>query len=197
MNKLTKQELESIVNRIECVYQDILARYDGSKYPEDAYEKMISAFSEKQEANHEIENAMMWKWGHWGKDNYPQHHKELITKISKIWPAFLQEDCATPCETFSYWKNQLQKSHRYITVSFITHLIHPESVPIIDQHNYRAMLFLLKVAGRAPKQKKKPSNWNDIINLGEFLSSLSHHLNKPEREVDKFLMMYGRYCVPR
>ena len=197
MDKLSNQELDLIAGRISCVYDDILGRYDGSKYPEDAYQIMISAFSKRKQQNEQIENAMKWKWGHWGKVNYPQHHKDLIDLINNLWSSYVGEKCTTSCETFDYWRKNLEKSHRYISVAFITHLIHHDKVPIIDQHNFRAMLFLLRVAERNPGNKKKPSNWQDIQNLREFLSSLSKHLKKKEREVDKFLMMYGRYCVPR
>lgn len=197
MEELSQQELGLIVDRISCVYDDVSDRYDDSKYPENAYKTMIDAFSKRERKNTEIENAMKWKWGHWGKNNYPQHHRDLIALINKLWPSYVDEKCTTPCETFDYWRMKLEKPHRYISVAFITHLIHPDKIPIIDQHNYRAMLFLLKAAKRNPRSKKKPSNWQDIQDLGKFLSSLSKRLKKQEREVDKFLMIYGRYCVPR
>jgi hypothetical protein len=46
---------------------------------------------------------------------------------------------------------------RYITVSFITHLIHHNEIPIIDQHNFRAMNFL-ENKFNLENSKKSPSN---------------------------------------
>jgi hypothetical protein len=197
MKSLTEAELARIKGRMFCVYQDVLARYDDKKYPEKAYQKMLSAFSGRSKNNREIENPLKWKWGHWGKKDYPQHHKNLISLVESLWPKYLDESCLTPCETFEFWKTRLEKQHRYISVAFLTHLLHAERVPIIDQHNFRAMNHLLQVSGRKRKSKKKPSNWEDIRELGIFVTTLSEHLKRPVREVDKFLMMYGRYCAPR
>ncbi len=197
MKQLSKQELELISDRISCIYNDMIARYDGAKYPEDAYRKMLLAFSKNERKNEEIENAMKWKWGHWGKKNYPMRHKNLINIIKELWPLYVDEKCTTPYETFEFWRRKLEKPQRFISIAFITHLIHYESIAIIDQHNYRAMIFLLRGVGRDIKIKKKPSSWQDIIDLSEFLSSISKYISKQEREVDKFLMMYGKYCAPR
>jgi hypothetical protein len=198
MEILTTKELKKIQKEIDFIYDDIVGRYDDTKYPEKVYQDIVAAFSKKTPENGHIENAMKWKWGHWGKNNYPQRHKDLIDKIKQEWSSYIKANCHEACETFYFWSNKLGKPRqRYITVAFITHLIHPDSVPIIDQHNYRAMLHLLRVAGRNPRNKKKPSNWEDIMNMEMFLSMLSYQLKKQKRDVDKFLMMYGRHCVPR
>lgn len=197
MDKLTIIELQKITIKISHVYDDLVAKYDGTKYPEDAYELMKKGFSRKSQENEQIKNAMLWKWGHWGKSNYPQHHKELISFIEIKWKEYIEIDSEEAKVTFDFWLEALEKKHRYISVSFITHLIHNKSVPIIDQHNFRGMNHLLEVSGRNEKKKKKPSTWADIENLKGFLSDLSNDLGKDIREVDKFLMMYGRYCAPR
>lgn len=197
MDPLSEVELKDIAGRIGCVFDDVLCRYDGAKYPERPYQQMVASFAQRSPQNSEIESAMKWKWGHWGKANFPEHHKRLIALITNTWPKYTETDCLSPRDTFSFWLKELKKPHRYILVAFLTHLVHATEVPIIDQHNYRAMLFLLRATNRTPDVKKKPSNWRDIEDLGAFLSSLSHHMGKSKRELDKFLMMYGRYRVPR
>jgi len=198
LNEPSKNEADLIKKKISSIYDDVLSRYDARKYPEDPYDQARVEFSSRGNNNNQIENAMKWKWGHWGKDNYPQRHKDLIEEIRNIWPKYIQANCTTPEDTFIYWKGALEKRTRYISVAFITHLIHSELVPIIDQHNYRAMNHLLRISEeKVITNKKKPSNWEDIQNLREFLSFISKLLGKEIREVDKFLMMYGRYCAPR
>ncbi|MCY1310284.1 hypothetical protein D9M70_604600 [compost metagenome] len=66
-------------------------------------------------------------------------------------------------------------------------------MPIIDQHNFRAMNHLRRVSSA----KKKPSNWCDIVRLKHFLREASERFQRPEAEFDKYLMMYGRALKPR
>ncbi len=197
MEKLAQSELKIINTKIIHIYDDLVGKYDDTKYPENAYKLMKAEFSRKNIKNVQIKNAMVWKWGHWGKNNFPQHHKNLISLIEEKWGEYIEIDSNEAKLTYDFWLKALEKNHRFISVSFITHLIHYKIIPIIDQHNYRGMNHLLKASGRNEKKKKKPSNWTDIINLEIFLTDLSNYLEKDIREVDKFLMMYGRYCAPR
>ena len=81
-------------------------------------------------------------------------------------------------------------------MAFLTHLSHPDEIPIIDQHNFRAMNYLLNHLGYNSQSKKKPSNWNDIIQLKDFMNVVCKKIKKEHLELDKFLMMYGR-SLPR
>lgn len=194
---LTRAELETIENEIERTYTDMLNRFDYEKYPNKPYERMIETFSTRALPNNEIENAMKWKWGHWKKRNYPKAHKQLIIRIERVWPEYVASGCKASKETFDFWKKALEKRQRYITIAFLTHLIHPNDAPIIDQHNYRAMNHLLSsIAGRNIEPKKKPSNWKDIVNMKIFLDALSRHLCKKQQALNRFLMVYGRYAAP-
>mgnify|MGYP006178047015 CR=1 FL=1 len=93
----------------------------------------------------------------------------------------------------------LEKKTRYITVAYLTHLIHHHAnIPIIDQHNFRAMNDLLNKAQGSSFSKKKPSNWNDILVLKNFMLSLQEYLPQYSfAELDRFLMMFGRYHAVR
>jgi len=98
----------------------------------------------------------------------------------------------TPEATFQWWDKRLGRL-RYITSAYLTHLIHPLHVPIIDQHNFRAMNHLRQ----ASSAKNKPSNWSDIVQLKLFLKEASERYQRPETDFDKYLMMYGRALKPR
>jgi hypothetical protein len=65
-------------------------------------------------------------------------------------------------------------------------------VPIIDQHNFRALNYFLNNSVLSPYAKKNPSNWDDIECLKGFVSDISKSLNKKGEEVDKYLMMFGK-----
>lgn len=194
---LEKRELLKIEQEISTSWDSLVRKYDSRKYPEDAYKKMLEAFSSRVQNNIEIENSMMWKWGHWGKDNYPSKQQALVSEIKLYWADYIYTDFDEPQKIFDFWQSKLGKGTRYISVAFITHLIHPHDVPIIDQHNFRAFNHLLQVSGRTSNSKKKPSSWVDLVNLKLFMSSISEHLSKDERQLDKFLMMYGRHITPR
>lgn len=142
----------------------------------------------------------MWKWGHWGKSNFPQHHKDLIAIIENSWPKFINSLTEhTSKNTFHWWKSELQTRSRYITVAYITHLVHyNEPFPIIDQHNFRAMNALITRVRPNHKSKKKPSDWDDIVALKSFMELLGNTFPKYSfSEIDHFLMMYGRNHAAR
>ena len=142
---------------------------------------------------------MEWKWGHWGKPNFPQKHKDLIAEIEGHWPNFaVSDNSQNPELTFQWWKQRLNRPTTYITVAYITHLVHHTMpLPIIDQHNFRAMNSLIGCQRPERKAKKKPSNYQDIITLRSFMTLLKNGMpNRSFSEIDRFLMMYGRnYCA--
>ena len=185
-------ELSEIASEVARQFDRCLRQYDYSKYPVDRYEQFKKAFSTLKTPNPEIFDAMVWKWGHWGKPNFPEAHKLLIKEIELKWPAFSDSiDGHIPQSTFHYWKRALERNTRYITTAFITHLVHFNDVPIIDQHNYRAMNGLIWQVRPTHLWKRVPSNWDDIIKLKSFLSQIQESTGHTESELDKFLMMYG------
>lgn len=196
----TKNEINQILARIEPIFEQVLGTYDFNKYPASNYEQFKNTFSAFLNPNDEISNAMLWKWGHWGKENYPQSHRNLIAEIKILWPQYVifsQEYTAK--QTFQWWFSHLNRQTTYITVAYITHLVHHmDDLPIVDQHNFRAMNALLGCLRKPQRIKKKPSNWNDILELKSFMAAINHKL--PQRsfsEIDRFLMMYGKNYVAR
>jgi hypothetical protein len=84
-------------------------------------------------------------------------------------------------------------------VAFLLHLLHPRSVPIIDQHNFRAVNALLAAVRPEWKGRSRPTMYGDIALVGTFMDAVlrawSRHapttVPKP-LDLDKFLMMYGK-----
>lgn len=197
VNKTEANKISSIIGK---PYSRILAEYDFKKYPIDEYEHHKDVFSSLRATSLEISNAMIWKWGHWGKNNYPESHRALISEIQSLWPQFVEsEHTDTPKATFDWWKAKFARKTTYITTAYITHLIHHEKqLPIIDQHNFRAMNWLMRQVRANYLHKQKPSNWVDVYNLKEFMTEVLDSMNsKNIGELDRFLMMYGRSHIVR
>jgi len=189
MNK--KQLLE--ISKSFDYYVDL---YDSKKYPENVYKKARIVFSSKKSTNLEISNALNWKYGNLVKINFPKSHKLLIIEVENAWKHFVDSKAKdSPSSTFEWWKERLAngKSRRFVTVAFITHLIHyRKGIPIIDQHNFRAVNYFTNNSVLSPDAKKNPSNWDDIESLNGFVTEISKSLNKKVEDVDKFLMMFGK-----
>lgn len=185
-----------IAGEVQATYSEHFAQYSYIKYPAQDYQRFKRTFSAFN-ASAELDLALLWKWGHWGKANYPSKQGTLINEISALWLKYLKwvgalADTPAPKATFLWWNERLGRV-RYITTAYLTHLIHPHDVPIIDQHNFRAMNHLIS----AQQSKKKPSNWDDIVHLKCFLNEATTKLQYSESDFDKYLMMYGRALKPR
>ena len=167
--------------------------YDFSKYSLDNYKEFQYDFSSLELENTSIEEALKWKWGHAGKNNYPSAQQNLAKDIEKNWKQFASNKFVNSKDTFDYWQNIFNRNTTYITAVYITHLVHYDEIPIIDQHNYRAMNHLIKLFIDSDYQfKKKPSNWNDIVKFKNFIDYLSIAMKIDKEKLDKFLMMYGK-----
>lgn len=188
MNK--KQNLE-IKKSFDC-YVNL---YDNTKYPKNIYNDAKRNFSNFQASQSQIADALNWKYGNLAKSNIPISHKTIIKEVTSSWKVFVLSNAAKkPKETFDWWKNRLAKgkSKRFVTIAFITHLIHHKIVPIIDQHNFRALNYFSNNSVLPLDAKKNPTNWGDIECLKEFITEVSKSLNKKGEEVDKYLMMFGK-----
>ncbi|WP_289133069.1 hypothetical protein [uncultured Spongiibacter sp.] len=197
---INQNEANEIANRIEPIFDQVLDEYDFRKYPANDYQRFRTSFSALNNLNPDIEDALIWKWGHWGKANFPQHHRDLTEEIQGLWPQFITNcNGNISVKTFEWWSAQLANRTRYITVAYITHLVHHnEPLPIIDQHNFRAMNALIACLRPERRAKKKPSNWNDIATLKSFVQLVRNSIpNRSFGELDRFLMMYGRNYVDR
>ena len=183
-------------SKIKMDFVIYLGKYNSNKYPTDIYNNFQNAFCKLEPTNEQITNAINWKFGNLNKANYPNSHKAIITEIKNAWPKFkISNERYSELETFNWWKNKLANgtSRRFITIAFITHLVHKtKNVPIIDQHNFRAMNYLRNNLKLGSGTKKYPNNWEDILSLKDFISDISKILLKNNDDIDKYLMMYGK-----
>ena len=189
--------MEKNIQFINQHFDFFVKQYDGKKYPPDIYQTAKINFSSFTADAETIKLALEWKWGHFGKPNYPDNHKLLIKEIINEWENFnmSNHEKNSAIKNFEWWKKKLggKSSSRYITIAFITHLIHNEEIPIIDQHNYRALNFFTNNLSLSSDLKKRPSNWNDVIKLKEFTDTILPNLNNiTPQDFDKFLMMFGK-----
>jgi len=190
---LAASEISVIKTKISDEFDDYIGMYDFDKYPAAPYQNFKQSFSTVKIEPQFVHNAMVWKWGHWGKSNFPERHKMLIADIEKHWPEFASSSaCRKPRETYEFWQQALGTGKRFITCAFLSHLTHAETVPLIDQHNYRAMHGFLSLVRPTHTWKRRPSNWTDIETLSAFVCQMTEVLGRSESEIDKFLMMYGR-----
>jgi hypothetical protein len=182
--------------KIKREFDFYLEKYNSVKYPIDIYNDFQIAFSNLNPTSEQITNAIIWKFGNLYKANFPNSHKAIILEIKIAWPKFIVADERySELETFNWWKKKLAKGgrKRFITIAFITHLVHKtKNVPIIDQHNYRAMNYLMNNLKFSSIFKKYPSSWEDIEKLKDFISELSIILLQKSDDIDKYLMMFGK-----
>lgn len=193
---LTTAQAKKISGKILPDFEKLLAEYSYTKYPENAYQEFqtILAHPNHGNINQAISDALRWKWGHWGKANFPATHKNLINEICGYWPEFAASDTHQDAKNdFDWWREKLGRGSAFISVAFLTHLMHGQSrVPIIDQHNFRSMNCWLAEANPGYRGKKAPSQWQDIQNLKAFMGALLQHIPHSPGELDKYLMMHGR-----
>ncbi|MDP2077159.1 MAG: hypothetical protein Q8J85_03870 [Sulfuricurvum sp.] len=191
--QIDNAQYELIINFINENFFPYYNMYDFSKYSLDDYKAFQNNFSSLGSENTSIEEALKWKWGHAGKNNYPSKQQSLVKDIESNWKQFASQKFINPKDTFDYWQNIFNRNTTYITTVYITHLVHYDEIPIIDQHNYRAMNHFIRCFVDSNYQfKKKPSNWDDIIQFKKFINYISSAMDIDKEKLDKFLMMYGK-----
>ena len=188
--EISEEKAHEIAMKIEPNYERLVRKYRYDKYPKDPYDNFKEIFSNLTQENNKIEKALIWKWGHWCKKNFPQSHRNLIKEVNDLWPEFIESKVGSDSKnTFFWWRKRLVKYHRFITVAYLTHLVHHKQIYIIDQHNFRAVNYLIGV-GNA---KKKPSNWEDVLLVKDFIEKVCKVMNENDYgKMDRFLMEYGK-----
>jgi hypothetical protein len=200
MLDLSSTETQAIVDFLHKDFASRVQRYDGYKYPEDAYDRLRIAFHTWElVTGDQIRDALVWKYGHWRKRDFPGTHKNIIVKIQHGWAPFVKSKLSAADQIFDYWTTALSDHQSFITVTFLVHLLVNGKVPIIDQHNFRAMNFFLQIQRPHWIGHKKPSKFNDVLDLREFMHSIqecwssSDYPDPPnERSLDKYLMVLGQ-----
>ena len=196
-----------IVKIIYPRFQYFVRQFDTKKFPTACYEKALEKFKAPADLSPDVlRNALLWKYGYLGKTAIPDHQHQLIEKIQKEWPALFKADTKFPTNPALAFKVLDQrfgpKKTRFITLAFLLHLLFPRHVPIIDQHNFRAVNGLMsdiRVDWPPPKKTQKPSQYSDIECIADFTKSVldvwARNALAPvpsAQEFDRFLMMYGK-----
>jgi hypothetical protein len=173
--------------------------YSVTKYPAAAYQSYRQEFSSIS-STAPVRDALLWKYGKAGRVSFPRAYNAVIADATKAWPAFVRTN--SPEDTFMWWYSQLgNRSTRYITAAYLTHLIeHKRGVPIVDQHNFRAVNRLLRQVGaQLPTGSfwKAPSTWSDIETVGSVIEVISSGTGLAVGDVDRALMVYGAFLKRR
>ena len=193
---LTQEQLLTIKEVVKKKFNYFLSKYDSQKYPEDIYIQSKIKFKEPSQITaNDITQAILWKYGHLNKSNYPDSHKNIIKIIIYSWPDFLKNSKYALEDIYDFWTEKLKVHKNFITVAFLIHLLKSNEIQIIDQHNFRAFNYLLSLVKPGHSFKSKPKNLLDLKNYNHFFTQLIDILDmdkNKERELDKFLMMYGK-----
>jgi hypothetical protein len=197
---LNDKETSRIVDLIRPSFDAYASKYDDRKYPPDVYQNLLKEFSVPARVTCEgIRYAVLWKFGHLGKPQIPSHHEALISELQKGWPAVPEAVVGSPADSFDRLAMLFRAQHRYITVCFFLHLLRPTEIPIIDQHNFRAMNHYISVVRPGFRHMQRPSSYSDLITLRSFLSAIRSGWIAVEpstvpnqSDLDRFLMMYGK-----
>jgi hypothetical protein len=198
---LSFDEAKRIVEGIRPSFQTYRDQYDTGKYWPQTYVGVLEAFKQPETVSADIlRQAILWKYGHLGKNRIPAAHEKLIADLQARWPVKSPgRPGTTPEATFIVLDETFGGPTRYITVAFLTHLMHSTAVPIIDQHNFRAVNALIHAVRPNWKIKQHASKYEDIEVVDQFMrvvSSVWKELSPDDtpslRDLDIFLMMYGK-----
>lgn len=194
---LTQEQLLTIKEEVEKKFNYYLSKYDSQKYSEDIYIQSKIKFKDPCKVTaDDITQALLWKYGHINKSNYPDDHKKFIRIIIDNWPDFYKNSTYTLNNMYDFWKERLKGHQNFVTIAYLIHLIKSDEIQIIDQHNFRAFNYLFLLVNPGHSFTNKPNNLLDLKNYNHFFNQLLDILDLSkgkERDLDKFLMMYGKY----
>lgn len=180
-------------------------QYDAGKYWPQTYATVLEAFQQPRTvAVDTLRQAILWKYGHLRKRRIPTAHEALIADLQARWPVLSRDLPPTPDAAFAMFHEAFGGATRYITVASLTHLLYPTTVPIIDQHNFRSTNVLIHAVRPSWQIKLRPSRYEDIEVVDQFMRVVAAVWTQlwpaavPSlRDIDKFLMMYGKALKQR
>lgn len=198
---LTRNEFAHIVRKIRPIFDEVAGRFDEDKYPPQVNKQALAAFGRPQQVSPEVlRSALLWKYGHLRKKGkIPPVHQKLIAEFQSAWPRVVGSLPAVPEQAFMEVDSLCGGRTRFITVAFLIHLLFPKQVPIIDQHNFRAVNALFHDLRPMWLGRSQPSKWSDVVLVGTFVEAVlsawrdQAPASVPTRhKLDQFLMMYGK-----
>lgn len=197
MRKLSEIDQSMISNKINCFFSELTKKYEKGKYDEEGYIYLLSTFENpKNVKDEDIEYALAWKYGKTRKNflKNPQY-KNIALSFKMNWPDYIAADIRSGDDTFKHWNGKIKTS--FISKVFITHLLFPSDIPIVDQHTFRSVRYFLSAVNYNHGIKKIPNTLAEIHTFKEFLHCFSEKKGVNFREFDKYLMMFGKHVAPR
>ena|SRR5690606_16840616 len=199
LEQITSDEAAAIARLIEPHLDKYADMYDSKKYCPTDYAELRTTFeTPAQVSRTDLERALRWKFGHRDKSRIPEAHVRLIADLGILWPAFVRSGLEDPEEMIEYLLEHLDRPHAFITVAFLVHLLCGERVPIVDQHNLRAVNWFMGRVRAGWKGKRKPDRIVDVWLVRSFLAAIPAEWPQwgttapTKTELDRFLMMYGK-----
>ena len=104
---------------------------------------------------------------------------------------------------YARWRERLGTTG-FITFCFLRHLISPTAVPILDQHNFRAVNHHLASIGVDVHAKQKPSTIEDLYLVRDFAAGVlqrwptaTSDATPATDELHRYLMMFEKHFNKR
>ena len=197
MKELSDEQKKLISEKIGYFFDEIVLKYESKKYDENEYTELVEKYKNiKLIGPLEIDRALAWKYGK-TLVNLPKNRKHQFTlnRVKDRWEEFTEKRITTGEDIFQYWFETLPTS--FITAAFLAHLCKPNDVPIVDQHNFRAVRYFLSEVKAESQLTKNPKTWAEIYLVKDFIDTFSTTRCVSIRELDKYLMMFGKHVAPR
>ncbi len=198
-----KGDWASLIRAVHLFFDEIVGKYDTEKYAPDALEEFKLAFSGLATVQPDTLNrAIRWKYGKLSRGAVTASQAAVIETIQTRWGEFSGSEPSIASTAFDFWDKHLN-STAFITKAFLVHLSFPDDVPIIDQHNWRAMRHLVRRFGCSDLLPQHPRRFEHVLLLGQFMRLLLafwHETLGPAPsmgELDRYLMMFGKHVAPR
>jgi len=196
----SEAEAWEIAKAIRPQLAEYADQYPIKKYLPAVYQRVGREFRQPTEVGPgTLREALLWKYGHLGKSAIPRAHELLISQLQRDWPTVAAALRGAPEDDFRVLDLRVGGKTRFITIAFLLHLLHPGEVPLIDQHNYRAVNALLAASRPGWRSRTQPSRYADITLVAAFMKAVLTAWRRrapasvpSDRELDKFLMMYGK-----
>lgn len=194
---LTADQISRVVRAISTELKLYVSEYDEQRYPPEELSRLRKKFARPGDVvATDIEAALIWKYGHSGKDNYPERQRRLAARISDAWPSCLISPGCDPSIALQAWHTHVGRTS-FVTFCFLLHLANPTTFPILDQHNLRSVNHHLGLMGSLAKAAPRTLADLDLVRrFGErVLERWSPVTGTPAPtpdELDRYLMMHGR-----
>jgi hypothetical protein len=197
--ELTDSEAMTLIRSVAADFQGFVVRYDERKYPPKDLEALRHAFRRSETVQlTDVEAALVWKYGHTGKARYPDRQRQLANRIAELWKSNAIQPDEHAEAAVARWQ-QLLGPTSFITVCFLLHLCQPDSVPILDQHNFRSVNFHLAHAAGRTSRRATPRRVEDLTLVRDFIGLVHQNWSTcisgatPSRaDIDRYLMMHGK-----